>query len=131
MSAQFSHVCSTLYLLLLGSRRKGKEVAGGVLASSSWTIPISDEDPIDVGGGGINSNEGYDSRGHAVDGQDGNDGVEVVAIDQDEPPRKRSKKCTSDVWPYFTKKDVIVEVDGKKLYSDMGALQLPEVQGQV
>jgi hypothetical protein len=66
-----------------------------------------------------------------VDGQDGNDGVEVVAIDQDEPPRKRSKKCTSDVWPYFTKKDVIVEVDGKKLYSNMGALQLPEVQGQV
>jgi hypothetical protein len=40
-------------LLLLGSRRKGKEVAGGVLASSSRMVPISDEDPIDVGGGGI------------------------------------------------------------------------------
>jgi hypothetical protein len=61
---------------------------------------------------------------------DGNDDVDVIAIDQDEPPtRKRSKKCTSDVWPYFTKKDVIVEVDGKNIYSDMGALQLLEVQG--
>jgi hypothetical protein len=61
-----------------------------------------------------------------VDGQDGNDGVEVIAIDQDEPPRKRSKKCTSDVWPYFTKKDVIVEVDGKKYIQTWGHCNFPK-----
>jgi hypothetical protein len=43
-------------LLLLGSKRKGKEDTS-VSAPSSTTVPISDEeDPIDVGGGGININ---------------------------------------------------------------------------
>jgi hypothetical protein len=123
-------------LLLLGSKRKGKEVAG-VSASSSTMVPISDEeDPIDVGGSGISSNgnggnaTGIPSQeqGHVVDG---NDDVEVIAIDQDEPlARKRSKKCTYDVWPYFTKKDVIVEVDGKKYIQTWGHCNFPKCRAK-
>jgi hypothetical protein len=121
---------------LLGSKRKGKEVAG-VSASSSTMVSISDEeDPIDVGGGGINNNGngGNDTgipsqeQGHVVDG---NDDVEVIAIDQDEPPaRKRSKKCTYDVWPYFTKKDVIVEVDEKKYIQTWGHCNFPKCRAK-
>lgn len=34
--------------------------------------------------------------------------------DDDEPSGKRAKKSTSEVWQYFTKYWVIVEVDGKQ-----------------
>ena len=34
-------------------------------------------------------------------------------IDGDGPPAKRQKKCTSDVWQYFTKKTVVIEDNGK------------------
>jgi hypothetical protein len=34
--------------------------------------------------------------------------------DDDEPSGKRAKKSTSEVWQYFTKYWVTVEVDGKQ-----------------
>ena len=41
-----------LYLLLLGSKRKGKEVAGRASVSSATTVlPSKEADPIYVGGG--------------------------------------------------------------------------------
>lgn len=38
---------------------------------------------------------------------------DAVVIDEDGPPAKRVKKCTSDVWNYFNKKTVIIEDNGK------------------
>ncbi|GJM88443.1 hypothetical protein PR202_ga04503 [Eleusine coracana subsp. coracana] len=54
--------------------------------------------------------------------------VDVIDVDQDDTPAgKRAKKCTSDVWNFFTKKDEIVEInDSKKVPSLMTDLELIE-----
>lgn len=62
--------------------------------------------PSDVAAGSMSAN------GKQVQGQV-TDNANVIAVDGDEPSGKRSKKCTSDVWQYFTKHRVSIEDNGK------------------
>jgi hypothetical protein len=118
-------------LLLLGSKRKGKEVAGGVLASSSTTVPPSEGDPIAAVGGGSSSNDNGGSHAHAMGGNVTTIEIDVTDINQDgSPAGKRAKKCTSDVWQYFTKKDEIVEVDGNKYVQTWGYCNFPKCRAK-
>ena len=59
-----------------------------------------------------------------------------ISVDCDEPVQegdvpcgKRHKRCTSNVWQYFTKKRVVVEDNGKTC-SDVGLLRLAQMQSQ-
>jgi hypothetical protein len=107
--------------LLLGSKRKGKEVAGGVSASSSTMVPPSEGDPIATVSGGSSSNDNGGGHAHVMGGNVVVIEIDVTDIDQDgSPTGKRTKKCMSDVWQYFTKKDEIVEVDGNKYVQTWG-----------
>ncbi|KAF0934275.1 hypothetical protein E2562_024465 [Oryza meyeriana var. granulata] len=75
------------------------------------------EDPNQV----IVSGVGGDTR-NQEEGQHTLSTVEILALDDDDPEEeevagstgKRKKRCTSVVWQYFTKKTVVVKVDGKK-----------------
>lgn len=40
---------------------------------------------------------------------------DVINVETHERPGKKRKKCTSDVWQYFTKYDVVVEENGKQV----------------
>lgn len=57
-----------------------------------------------------------------MQGQQGTDAANAIAVqddepvqvkDEDDPSGKRLKKCTSDVWQYFTKKKIVIEDNGK------------------
>ncbi|KAF0911810.1 hypothetical protein E2562_012299 [Oryza meyeriana var. granulata] len=87
----------------------------GVSTSSSSTG--QNEDPNQV----IVSGVGGDTR-NQEEGQHTLSTEEILALDDDDPEKeevagstgKRKKRCTSVVWQYFTKKTMVVEVDGKK-----------------
>jgi hypothetical protein len=117
-------------LLLLGSKRKGKEVAGGVSASSSTTAPPFEGDPIVAGGGG-SSNDNGGGHAHVAGGNAVVIEIDVTDIDRDgSHVGKRAKKCTSDVWQYFTKNDEIVEVDGNKYVQTWGYCNFPKCRAK-
>ena len=76
-------------------------------------------------GGAAGDGSGGTAGGAQVQAQKGNNtdnaiNVEDDAghIDGDGPPAKRQKKCTSDVWQYFTKKTMVIE-DNVKVYQQM------------
>lgn len=130
-------ICHTLLdlhiysvVLLLGSKRKDKEVVGGVSASSSTpiaeviSIPFDEADPSGVVGGGINSGSGSGigsgSGNGSGSGSDtgtqsheqsfaaapaAGDEIDVIDVDQDgSPAAKRAKKYTSDVWMFLPRR---------------------------
>ncbi|KAF0888893.1 hypothetical protein E2562_019400 [Oryza meyeriana var. granulata] len=100
-------------ITVTGKKMKVSEV--GVSTSSSSAG--QNEDPNQV----IVSGVGGDTR-NQEEGQHTLSTKEILALDDDDPEEeevagstgKRKKKCTSVVWQYFTKKTVVVEVDGKK-----------------
>ncbi|GJN37874.1 hypothetical protein PR202_gb26871 [Eleusine coracana subsp. coracana] len=51
---------------------------------------------------------------------------DVIVIDDGTLEKKRSKKCTSDVWQYFTKKNKVMEVDGNKFVQLWGYYNFPK-----
>ncbi|XP_066319896.1 uncharacterized protein [Miscanthus floridulus] len=77
----------------------------------------------DVGGSGSGSggNGAADGGNVGQQGLQGTDttnaitieGDEHVPVEDDQPCGKRQKRCTSDVWQYFTKKRVVIEDNGK------------------
>ena len=76
--------------------------------------------PSGGGGGAAGDGSGGTAGGAQVQAQQGTNTDNVINveddaghIDGDGPPAKRQKKCTSDVWQYFTKKTVIIEDNGK------------------
>ena len=70
-------------------------------------------------GGAAGDGSGGTAGGAQVQAQQGTNTDNAInveddaGIDGDGPPAKRQKKCTSDVWQYFTKKTVIIEDNGK------------------
>ncbi|KAF0903963.1 hypothetical protein E2562_030095 [Oryza meyeriana var. granulata] len=100
-------------ITVTGKKMKVSEV--GVSTSSSSAG--QNEDPNQV----IVSGVGGDTR-NQEEGQHTLSTEEILALDDDDPEKeevagstgKRKKRCTSVVWQYFTKKTVVVEVDGKK-----------------
>ncbi|WVZ76804.1 hypothetical protein U9M48_024737, partial [Paspalum notatum var. saurae] len=79
--------------------------------------------PSDGGSGSDVGGNGTQVQAERGSGQQGSDAQNPVLIageehmqgqDEDtQPSGKRAKKCTSDVWQYFTKKKVIIEDKGK------------------
>jgi hypothetical protein len=97
---------------LLGSKRKRSDVvvAAGVVSSSSSTpisIPSEGTEPSRVAGSG--SDHGTEAQ--SENGAAGNADDEIIVIEptEDFADTKKKKKCTSDVWQYFTKKEKIIE----------------------
>ncbi|TVU38048.1 hypothetical protein EJB05_11395, partial [Eragrostis curvula] len=89
-------------------------------------VPRSEIDGSGSGSGtGADTNTGTDATGDVVADAD----HEVIDLDGNEEENggcgKRAKKCTSDVWQYFTKKTEILEVDGKKYYQLWGHCNFP------
>ncbi|KAF0892384.1 hypothetical protein E2562_015458 [Oryza meyeriana var. granulata] len=111
-------------ITVTGKKMKVSEV--GVLTSSSSAG--QNEDPNQV----IVSGVGGDTR-NQEEGQHTLSTVEIIALDDDDPEEeevagstgKRKKRCTSVVWQYFTKKTVVVEVDGKKYEQLWGYCNFP------
>jgi hypothetical protein len=108
---------------LIGKKIKVSEV--GVSTSSSSAG--QNEDPNQV----IVSGVGGDTR-NQEEGQRTLSTEEIVALDDGDPEEeevagstgKRKKRYTSVVW-YFTKKTVVVEVDGKKYEQLWGYCNFP------
>jgi hypothetical protein len=65
----------------------------------------------DVGRDTLPSGGGSGSAAAAADGGDNSE--QAINIEDDVPTGKRQKKCTSDVWQYFTKKKLVIEDNGK------------------
>jgi hypothetical protein len=65
----------------------------------------------DVGRDTLPSGGGRGSAAAAADG--GSNSEQAINIEDDVPTGKRQKKCTSDVWQYFTKKKLVIEDNGK------------------
>ena len=76
---------------------------------------------------------GIDGSDAQRQGQGAERAADIVAVDDDDgvadevtPDKgKRQKKCTSEVWNYFTKKKVVVEVNGKKYEQLRGFCNFP------
>jgi hypothetical protein len=75
---------------------------------------------------------GQETNGGAVQakGQDTNGGEEddVIILGEDPypyPNGKRGKRCTSQVWQYFDKETIEVEVDGQKYTQLWGRCMFP------
>ena len=77
-----------------------------------------------AGGGNGGAADGGGNGGAADGGKGGQQGIdtanaiiiegdEPVPDEDDQPCGKRQKRCTSDVWQYFTKKRVVIEDNGK------------------
>jgi hypothetical protein len=98
----------------------------------SSATPASSSIPTDAfslpsggGHGAGGSGSGGDTGTGVADGGSGNQGTTggqqgagaadpiIVEGDDPLPPGKKQKKCTSDVWQYFTKKRVVIEDNGK------------------
>jgi len=97
----------------------GNSESAGGSGSSGAASGIESGGATGDGSGGVAGGTGV-VGGAQVQAQKGNNtdnaiNVEDDAghIDGDGPPAKRQKKCTSDVWQYFTKKTVIIEDNGK------------------
>ncbi|KAF0896381.1 hypothetical protein E2562_021912 [Oryza meyeriana var. granulata] len=96
--------------------------------STSSSSAGQNEDPNQV----IVSGVGGDTR-NQEEGQHTLSTEEILALDDDDPEKeevagstgKRKKRCTSVVWQYFTKKTVVVEVDGKKYEQLWGYCNFP------
>jgi len=111
---------------------------GVSLPSGGGTGSGSGAGAADVGGSGSGSGGGSGAacggnggaadgggNGGAADGGKGGqqgidtanaiiiEGDEPVPDEDDQPCGKRQKRCTSDVWQYFTKKRVVIEDNGK------------------
>ncbi|WVZ79234.1 hypothetical protein U9M48_026838 [Paspalum notatum var. saurae] len=91
----------------------GEHARDGVAIS----VPSDGGSGSDVGGNGTQVQA---ERGSGHQGSDAQNHVLIAGEEhmqgQDEdtqPSGKRAKKCTSDVWQYFTKKKVIIEDKGK------------------
>lgn len=65
----------------------------------------------DVGRDTLPSGGGSGSAAAAADG--GGKSEQAINIEDDVPTGKRQKKCTSNVWQYFTKKKLVIEDNGK------------------
>ena len=93
----------------------------GGLSGAAGSGGSDDGSPIGAASGGV-----VDAAAAAVDGAGG--GVQAVGtdaanaiivegddpvIDEDEHRGKRVKRCTSDVWEHFTKKELVIEDNGK------------------
>jgi hypothetical protein len=64
-----------------------------------------------VGRDTLPSGGGSGCAAAASDG--GGNSEQAINIEDDVPTGKRQKKCTSDVWQYFTKKRLVIEDNGK------------------
>ena len=93
----------------------------GGLSGAAGSGGSDDGSPIGAASGGV-----VDAAAAAVDGAGG--GVQAVGtdaanaiivegddpvVDEDEHRGKRVKRCTSDVWEHFTKKELVIEDNGK------------------
>jgi len=123
-----------LFLLLLLVGSKSERAATESVAASS--TPASSSVNVETSGSGVGSGT------QAMDVQIDEHNVapatrapEVVVVDDQEDEEdkdqvhltgKRKKKCTSDVWNYFTKKIEIVEVDGKQYEQLWGYCDFPK-----
>jgi len=65
-------------------------------------------------GGNGSAASGSGNQG-TTGGQQGAGAADPIIVEGDDPlpPGKKQKKCTSDVWQYFTKKRVVIEDNGK------------------
>ena len=118
-----------LIYLLAGSKRSRSQELGLCLSSAT---PASSSIPTDAfslpsggGHGAGGSGSGGDTGTGVANGGSGNQGTTggqqgvgaadpiIVEGDDPLPPGKKQKKCTSDVWQYFTKKRVVIEDNGK------------------
>jgi hypothetical protein len=125
-----------LFMLVLG-KRKAVEVnaPGGISTSSSAPISIPSDEPKPSGTGTTATGTGSGRTGTNIGTytpQQRN--LEVLAIDgvdvQDSADRKRTKKLTSDVWQYFTKKEKVLEVGGKKYIQMWGHCNFPNCRAK-
>ena len=73
-------------------------VSGGVVDAATPTVD---------GAGGGGQAVGTDAANAII--VEGDDPV----VDEDEHRGKRVKRCTSDVWEHFTKKELVIEDNGK------------------
>jgi len=131
---------------VLGSKRKTTDLAskGALVMTGSASSAARIIPKIPLSGSGTDSGTGtpVETQGKqpSIDGSDmqtQGQGVEraadIVSVDDDDgeadeltPSKgKRQKKCTSDVWNYFTKKTVVVEVNGKKYEQLWGFCNFP------
>ena len=125
-----------LIYLLAGSKRSRSQELGLCLSSAT---PASSSIPTDAislpsgfGAGGSGSGGDGDTGTGVADGgngsaasgsgnqgttggQQGAGAADPIIVEGDDPlpPGKKQKKCTSDVWQYFTKKRVVIEDNGK------------------
>jgi hypothetical protein len=123
-------------MLVLG-KIKAVEInaPGGISTSSSTPISIPSDEPKPSGTGTTTTSTGSGTTGTNIGTytpQQRN--LEVLAIDgvdvQDSVDRKRTKKLTSDVWQYFTKKEKVVEVGGKKYIQMWGHCNFPNCRAK-
>jgi hypothetical protein len=138
--AMFSFPC-----VLAGSRRKtlaSRKLSASVRASPSPALSVSDsstpvEDSTTNVGTSGSSDIGVPLPTPDVQGDQGAtpdvinvDNLEEEDNDEDEEQAqltsKRRKRCTSEVWKYFTKKIEIVEVNGQKYEQLWGYCKFPK-----
>jgi hypothetical protein len=92
--------------------------------SASSSTPAVERVSIGTDGSGTHTQE---------QGDDVAPNPNVVIVDdraESQTTTKRQKKCTSDVWQYFTKKTDIVEVNGKKYEQCWGYCNFPNCKSK-
>jgi hypothetical protein len=129
---------------LIGSKRKATDVAskGALVVSGSSPSAAKSTHEIPLSGSGTGTpakaqgqQPGIDGSDAQTQGQGAERAADIVSINDDDddgevdevtPDKgKRKKKCTSEVWSYFTKKKVVVEVNGKKYEKLWGFCNFP------